>query len=240
MNTACKALSLLVLTMLLYGCTAEPSQTTPAGASPEREQASPQQSQQGIQEQQTQQAQQPSQPKPQIITEEAKALFSKNSKITSMRYLFHGPPNDALAYDITAAGTKRKIVSPKLIKLSDGVFYDVVYIDTVAKKATAYCESGSCTQPGPYDVDFSSYNFPTPADFVSTVSSAEAKGTELFENRKVTVVQYQDKSGNEGTLLVDTTYGAPLKVSFGSTKYEYRNPSFNTASEGEITPKSLT
>ncbi len=176
-------------------------------------------------------------PQAQGIAEDVKALFAKRSKITSMRYLYYGPPNDALGYEVSVVGKKAKVLSPKQIKADSGRYYDTIYLDLEAKSATGYCESASCPEKGPFSSDFQTYSFKTPTDFIGMVTSAESKGTELFESRKAVVVAFRDSSGKEGVMSLDSTYGVPLKIVYDGKKYEYRSAFFNSLSQADVMPK---
>ncbi len=173
-----------------------------------------------------------------VVTPDAKQLFDKNIKINSFSYNYYGPPNDALGINYGFFGNRGKTALTRASRLSDGNYYDFVYLNLSSKTAAAYCEAVDCIVKGPLEVDFNSYINPTPIDFVNSIAGASIKGTETIEGRKVAVVPYMNKKGLNGTMWVEMTYGMPLKVILDGTKYEFREANFNTLTEKDVIPKN--
>lgn len=174
------------------------------------------------------------------INPAASALFQKSSSITSMHYIYYGPPNDALGYEVYVGWNRSKVVLPKQVQFSDGLYFDTIYLDKRLGVAVAYCESDSCPKvasKGPFRVDYSSYDFKTPFDFLGLVE-VKIKGDELFENRRVSVIDFIDRSGISGTMLVDKSVGVPLKVVSNGTIYEFRNTYFNSGILSDVSRQS--
>ncbi len=228
--------ALFLLFLLIAGCTGETSKTATSGIENQTEPLPAVENQTIVPEPSLNVSSEVK--KEPVITPEAKVLFAKNSKLNSYTYFYYGPPNDALGISYAFFGNRSRVALTKSSRLSDGNYYDFVYLNLSSKTAAAYCEAVDCSVKGPLDVDFSTYILPTPLDFVNSVSSAGIKSSELIEGRKVAVVPYSNKEGVNGTMWVEMTYGVPLKVIINSTKYEFREAFFNTLVEADVMPKN--
>ncbi len=218
------AFIVLVAFLVIAGCSKAVEMPEPEPQSNPAEQAA---------KQETAPVSEPKLPKVSISPEVA-ALIGKTSKVKSYSYLYHGPPNDALGIGFAVAGTKGKVSLAKKEKLSDGNYYDTVFLNLREKAAKAYCLSPDCTVEGPLQVEFDDYYKTTPFDFLANLTSGSVSGTELLDNRKVSIVQYNDTLGMGGKMWIDNTYGLPIKVIFGKVKHEYRSFYFNTVTEEEV------
>jgi uncharacterized protein YcfL len=165
-------------------------------------------------------------------------LLNKTKKVTSYKYAFYGPPNDAFGINFVINNEKIKIVLPKETKFADGQYYDTVYMTVGSASGNAYCENPDCiNKDQPLPVSFSDYYKPTPFDFVETIVVAKPAGTEIVENRKATIISFVDNESKNGTMWLDNTFGLPVRVKFKDSKYEYRDFYFNSLTDKDVLRK---
>jgi hypothetical protein len=109
---------------------------------------------------------------------------------------------------------------------------DVIVFNTLAKTATAYCESKKyCIKTGEAGpVDYDQYYLKTPLDWIDGVTSATKKGEARLVDRDVWILQLD---GNV-TMWVDTYYGIPLRVDNSQERHEFQNPLFNGVTDAEV------
>lgn len=175
-----------------------------------------------------------------IMSEELSELLAKaEQKVTSMYYLFYGPPQDHIGYGFYVRGEKMKVSLPARVRFDEGRHYDTVYLNTDTKLAYGYCEAPECAdKETAFTVKYKDYIKETPFDKLKLVEYGEIKGDETVENRKTKVVEFEGKNVS-GKMWIDTYSGLPLKVEEvveGETiKTEYRSLSVNSVMEEDVT-----
>ena len=172
-------------------------------------------------------------PSAEVISAEIEQLLSKSKNVESMSYDYKRVEKP-LERPVNV-WIKKLIVKQELIVQTDVInknVMDTIIFDTAAHTANAYCESRNyCLKTGDAGtVDYDQYYIKTPLDWIDGITSAEKISEAKIGDR--TVWQLRTKDGV--SLWVDTYYGVPLRVDFGSERHEFQNPLFNSVRDQDV------
>ncbi len=143
------------------------------------------------------------------------ALITKGQKAENYYYRFDA--HDRAGYKLWIKGTLLKKVYFNSVKLQRDVNYDTVYLDIEKKTAIAACMTAgvSCNPVwGKYfTVDFAKEKpVPTPIELLEQIPATAVKvGSENYDNRAATIIEYTTAAGKIIKMSLDTFYGLPLK-----------------------------
>lgn len=179
---------------------------------------------------------------PDVISEEAQALFDSISKVNSVQYNYVESPETMPEHTYYVSRDKMRIDLEERVKLSKTESYDNVYLDLVDETAVAYCEYMDRTicpdRDKAYEVEFEDYYIETPFDWVAKITGAELTGrSQTMENRNAIEVEFE-VDGESGTMFVDSFFGIPMKITMGDKSYEFRNL-FTQISPEELEHQSI-
>lgn len=175
-----------------------------------------------------------------MLGEKLKALVAKSDKVKSMEYLYGENLEGSHVYVV---GTKMKQVFGSKITENNMDYFDVVYLDTVAKTAKAYCEGLRCSvdeKDVAFDVDYDNYITETPLDAINSITYGTVKETQMFENRESAIVERELDDGTIERMWVWTYAGIPLKREFlvdgkRVKRIEYLGLNINDLEESDVT-----
>ena len=141
-------------------------------------------------------------------------LLHKNKFATNYYYMFDG--DNAQGYEVFRRGNRIKKVYTDTIELRNGVYYNKVYIDLDGQKAIGICDKPGVTchslWNNAFELSFEKEKiYPTPVDIINQVQYAESVGSEVIDNRQLTIIEYTNPEGNKERLSVDNYYGLPLR-----------------------------
>lgn len=174
------------------------------------------------------------------LSEEFTELLEKaNSKVTSMRYVYYGPPEQQKAASFVVKDDKMKVSYAKL-QQDEEMEYDTVYIDIKAKTAEGYCKDNTCKdKETSVSVDFDEHYKETPLEKINQVVSAELSGEENVDDVKNIIFNFKNNKGEEGRIWVGEFRGIVRKIETTTpeeTKTEYTVVSANNVKDEELTP----
>lgn len=167
------------------------------------------------------------------IPTELSQLFARNSKISSMSYIFQsGAGTTQLRHKVFIKGDIMKIefsVKPGVLYTED---VDTVIFNTATRTATGYCEQVNyCKKVGEYGpVNYDIFYIETPFDWSDLITKAEKIGTEKLRLRDTIIVKVNDNY----QYWVDSYYGVPLKISSDSEFYLFDTVAFNSVSNADL------
>lgn len=114
--------------------------------------------------------------------------------------------------------SKVKKVYPLPVKLSEEIYYNEVYLDLAAKKATLICTDktfNACRkmEKEAYTAGYEEMKLSlTPKETIGEIPvGAVIKGEEVFNNRKALVITFNNMEGNEVRISLDQFSGLPIK-----------------------------
>jgi hypothetical protein len=168
-----------------------------------------------------------SQPVRLVISDEAKALFDKIGKVSSVYFYYLDSPDSLPENKYYMSRDKMKIMLKTKIKFDPTNLYDTVYLDLIAKTALGYCEDrsvGFCPdRDKAYKLDFSDYIIVTPFDWVAMITKANLTGRSKMIEKKTGIEVSFEINGKPGIMYADSFYGVPLYVTYNGKYYEYRD-----------------
>ncbi len=177
------------------------------------------------------------------LTPELAVLFSKNKETTNIYYFYDR--EKTTGYEVFIKGNKAKKVFDDAIKIRSDVYYTTIYLDLNRKTAAAACEKGGtlCSPiwNNAYNLDYEAVKLdPTPIDIIKQVKSAESVGSELFENKQLTIYEYTNPESQKERLSIDSYYGLPHRqvIYEGSSKKEEHT--FTKVETGLVTVEDVT
>ena len=152
-------------------------------------------------------------PKPRMNTV-MEELVNKNKQATNYNYAFDA--QDARGYEVYRIGNKIKKVYTDTVQLRNEVYYNKVYLDLDAQKAIGICDKSGITCSDiwnqAFEIDIEKENiYPSPVEIMNQVNYAESVGSENFDDRALTIIEYTNPAGNKERLSVDKYYGLPLR-----------------------------
>jgi len=207
----------------------DPSMCTPATGGETQEEEEP-----GVQ------PEQPEEPKPviKIFSEEAQALLSKSSKVSSLQYGYVESPNVLPENIYYVTRDKMRIVLKTKVKFTEKDSYDTVYLGLVQRSAVAYCEDKDyqmCPDKDrEFTVKFDDYFEETPFDWLDKLTKADLTGkSKTFASRNAIEVSFEI-GGEPGTMFVDSFFSMPLQISFKGKSYEFRDIVMNEVDSEDI------
>ncbi len=176
------------------------------------------------------------------LTPELAALFNKNKDTTTIYYLYDR--EKTTGYEVFIDGNKAKKIFDNTIKVRTDVYYTTIYLDLNKKTAVATCEKGGtlCSPiwNNAYNLDYETVKLdPTPMEIIKQVKSAESVGSELFENKQLTIYEYTNPAGQKERLSIDSYYGLPHRqvIYEGSSKKEEHT--FTKVETGLVTAEEV-
>jgi hypothetical protein len=159
---------------------------------------------------------------PKSLPPELKEIFDKaDTKLKSISYLYAGPDTNGRfmdGYTIFGKYTKVDLYEEQVNVLEN--YFDTVYLNTEDKTATGRCEGPRCQNKNYdntgniYDVAYSDYKRRTPREWIDEVECTEILGPEVYDTRSVLKIKCT-QNNNDVEMLVDQTYGVPLKITVG-------------------------
>jgi len=173
-------------------------------------------------------------------------LRRADEKLKSMQYLYGGTSTGNLFLDTyLVMGDNIKIETYEEDYYVREGYYDTIYVT----EGIGCCEEGSrCKSHNvdntgiPFDVDVTLLAIPkTPYQWVKEVpANAEIVGPQTFKQRSVQFVKYMDGK-NEVGMLLDITYGVPLRVVIidengNEVKHQFNDMLFNNLKDLDFVP----
>lgn len=186
--------------------------------------------------------------KSRTISPELRDLLQKaDSELKSISYLYAESPDNVGFDNYFVKGTKMKI---QLLEKNDYViddYFNVVYVDTVAKTAKGRCENKKrCISKTidntkrVYDLNYEEYRKKTPYEWIKMVDNAEIIGTETLNNHAITRIR-TEKDGAKIEMLVDNRFGVPHRVKVSDENeertYYFKNIMFNSVKDDDVVMK---
>jgi hypothetical protein len=120
---------------------------------------------------------------------------------------------------------------------------DVVFLDTTAKTAVAYCiDSTGCDTPNdPMAQRYGDWDIVLPEEWIEQAKYGKITKSLTFLSRPVTVVQY-GADGKYYEVYIDNYFGYPLRVAIATDAemtniiggYEYRDMAFNSIKDTDV------
>ena len=168
------------------------------------------------------------------ISAEVKELLSlADEKVQSIRYKYKGPETKDFFYEFFVKENKVKYILDSTFKTLDiDDAYDVIYINTEAKTALAYCDNRKCRVKGKKSVlNYDEAYIWTPFDWLDNIEFAEKTGEELIGQRSTWKLET-----NIGTLWIGTFFGVPLQAELEDNKYQFVQMKFNGVKDEDVTP----
>ncbi len=142
-------------------------------------------------------------------------LISKNRDTANYKFLLDAFDPDS--YEVSVKENKVKKVYSNPVKYQGDKFYNTVYVDLTARTAVATCEKPGvlCESVwGKYmQLNFNDQQLTlTPLTVIENIGTdATIAGTENFENRAATIIEYTNDAGMTEKVSIDTYYGLPLR-----------------------------
>jgi len=153
-------------------------------------------------------------------------LVSKNHDTTNYKFLLDA--FDTNSYEVSVKENKVKKVYTNPVKYQRDKFYTTVYLDLTARTAVATCEEPGvlCESIwGKYmQLNFNDQQLSlTPLTVIENIGNdATIVGTENFENRAATIIEYTNDAGMTERVSIDTYYGLPLRQEIYSQQGDER------------------
>ena len=219
----------LVIMVLLIGCTAPEEQSGGQRLLPESNEettAPPQQEAAPITEE-------PTEDIIKIPNDIKEILKKEKTKLNSYSYNYKGSDSD-LEYKIYVKGNKIKIIPPEITSVEEGKFYNTIYLDTEEKTAEAYCASYSdcgANKGKITDINYDETYIETPVDWIKKVTEAQPIDERQVAGRKAVYIQT-----NIGKLTVESFYGFLYNIEDNKKKWEFTDAAFNSVTDADVTP----
>ena len=184
---------------------------------------------------------------PSVIGDELKALITKADSVTSLEYSYSQFIEGEKGY-YAHVWVKEPLMKQD-IELGSGTysrdtFYDTAYVNLAKGTVEAYCEDENCEDRNKViTTDIGKFVTETPFDVLNSIDSGYKKGTAMFENRGVVIVEYEDMGNTIRVWLWDYK-GIPLKYEMfdGETllkRVEFQNLVYNGVKDAELAHKQL-
>jgi hypothetical protein len=172
------------------------------------------------------------------LSEEAKALFDKTSKVTNVRFNYFSSADPYPKDKYTATRERMKLLLVAKVRYTAADSYDTVYLDFEKKEAVAYCEeasTGVCVDPNKkFAVSYERYKIRTPFQWLDLVESADVTGrSKQISGRQAKEVSFKAE-GKSGIMWLDSFFGVPLEIEYDGVKIEFQNMLINDAKDSEL------
>ncbi|MFQ5474519.1 MAG: hypothetical protein ACE5DM_01655 [Candidatus Nanoarchaeia archaeon] len=170
------------------------------------------------------------------MDEELTGLLEKNSKVKSMYYKYSDPDIFPVEHLYWVKDTKITIKYTEVDQDNPVGKIDTIYLDTLGKKATAYCEKAirSCEDRNKaYPIIYVDYITKTPLDWSSKITNGEVLGQEQIDNRNAVRISTRI-DGRDTMIWLDNFYGLPLKVQQGDDVYTFEDMSVNSVDDADL------
>jgi len=151
-------------------------------------------------------------------------LMAKSEDTDNYKYFFqssirnkYGSYESGPSYEVYIKGEKVKKIYPREIKLKEDVYYNEVYLDLDKEEAVGICtESGMNCKPiwdKAFELDYPTEKLlMTPWKLIQNIDpETEEVGSEVFDNRNLLILEYDNAKGEKEKLSVDKYSGLPLK-----------------------------
>ncbi len=167
------------------------------------------------------------------LSEDAKELLGRQSRIKSISYKYKGPETSDNFYDFYIKEDKIKYLPWLAVKSLDNKdSYDSIFLDTKARTAASYCIVNTCLYKGKKaDLNYGQSYISTIFDWTDDLESAEKIGEELIDDRAAWKFET-----NKGMIWLDTFYGIPLKVESNGNIYRFQHISANGVLDSDVVP----
>ncbi len=168
------------------------------------------------------------------IPSDIKELLEKGkTQLKSYSYNYKKPGSDE-ATKIYVKGNKLKIEPPEIVNVGEGKFYNIIYLDTEAKTAEAYCLGYSrCTiNLGKIkDLDYEGTYIETPLDWLEKVTQATKIDERTVEGRKSLYLET-----NIGKITIASYNGFLYKIEQDKNKWEFSDAAFDSVQDSDVNP----
>jgi len=167
------------------------------------------------------------------IPNDIKEILEKGkTKLNSYSYNYKSPESDE-SYKIYIKGNKIKIISPEIVNVEEGKFYNTIYLDTEKKTAEAYCVGYSTcgVNLGKIkDLNYEDTYIEAPLDWLAKVTEAEKIDERQVESRDAIYLET-----NIGKITVESYYGFLYMIEDDSSKWEFSDAAFNSVKDSDVT-----
>ena len=141
-------------------------------------------------------------------------LLDKGQMTTNYHYVFD--EFDPQGYEVSIAGDKVKKVYFDPVLLRRDIFYTTVYFNFNSSEIIVTCEKPSIACGPHWKEAFrllqkKEHIYTTPAEILKQVHSPNVTGSETFDNRALTIIEYTNKAGQRERLSVDQFSGLPVR-----------------------------
>jgi len=151
------------------------------------------------------------------MSRELLEIIAKADNVESMEYSYSRYiPNQAGYFmHVYVRGNKIKQVHPMdMGTYTPGdIKYDTVYLDIAKKTAEVYCEDPEYCEDTDalIDVDYEDFVTETPLSLLRSIKYAEIKNSVIFDKKEATIIEFNNKEGNEQNVWLWNHWGVPLK-----------------------------
>ena len=162
-----------------------------------------------------------------------------DKKVKSYEFVFAPPPDNLARDHYYIKGTKVRISLYQLNYFKQDNYYDTVFVDTVKKTATGYCEGlrpGRCFNTSQfYTLPYAEWSkTKTPYQWLKEIPFGEIVGSENVYDRPAFKVYYE-KDGIMKWFWLDSFSGLPVRIieqkGDRETKYEFRYLAVNSVTD---------
>jgi len=173
-----------------------------------------------------------------VLTDAAKTLFDKSSKVKSLQFYYVESPNSMPDSKYFMSKEKMKVVLTTKQQFDPSSPYDTVYLDLVAKTAMAYCEnrdSALCADKNRiYDAKYDDFIIITPFEWLNRITWADVTTkSKTIDNRNAVEVSFKIKEST-GSMFVDGFFGIPMVVTFNGMTFDYREMAVNMVNSTDL------
>ena len=154
----------------------------------------------------------PTQPS-KVLSSEVKELLELHKKTKSFSALVDDGTPQALTLYVKANKIKKIVPPPS--RYDKATLVDVFYIDRQERTVYGLCVDSFACPPERENKalprDFVRENPVTPVDVIASIAYATKVGSETFDTRKTTIIEYTNTQGRVERLWVDTFSGIPVQ-----------------------------
>lgn len=173
-----------------------------------------------------------------ILTDAAKTLFDKSSKVKTLLFYYVESPNTMPDSKYYMSREKMKVQLTTKQQFDMDNPYDTVYLDLVAKTAMAYCEkrdSALCIDKNRiFDASYDDFIIITPFEWLNRITWADVTGkSKMIDNRNAVEVEFKIKE-SAGTMFVDGFFGIPMIVTYNGKTFDYRELAANMVNSTDL------
>ncbi|MDA1196657.1 MAG: hypothetical protein O2779_01705 [Nanoarchaeota archaeon] len=168
-----------------------------------------------------------------VLSDEVAGLLEKSLKLKSYSYSYDAPGSSTIPI-IDVKGKNIKIAYSEVNVDDRDAFYHLIYIDTEAETAVAYCTRNSdCNGKvgKTKDLVYADVVPVTPVDWLQQVTTSTKLGERRVEDRDTLILDT-----NIGALFVESYYGFLYQIEKDGERWVFSDASFNSVKDSEVLP----